>query len=1383
MIATTLRMSAALLAVCGTFVLLISPECSAADVFWKNPVNGNWSDAANWSGGQVPGAGDEVFITTSGTYQVNLDQDAAVNSLQVGGTGGTQTVVGTGQSLTLAQRSTFGNRAVVQLKQMDVGGAGRIDNRGGLDLFSSTINNELHNAGEIFVENPVASASQLLGSFVNGTNAVLSVSNNENFPSLLVVQGGTNQGKITLTSESGEESKIQYTGGANAPFVNVTGATICTVPNAGGKRLLSAGNATSFINNGDVVAFHPLTIENRQNFVNRGLVNSSFANVTVANVGGSTFINDGGKLLVTVGTVMTIDNGTFEPREGRVLGDGTYQFNNTTVRNGTFTVACTRARFFGTSVFEDTSPVDNQGKMDVIGVGIFNSELFNLEEAIWNFHSFGSFTSFFEFNADFLNEGKVNFGTEGTANFSVLQAVFKGSEFENQGEVNSMAAEGSVFNARNLDLEDGAKFTNCGSVNVFTTASLGVFATDAFINSAKGSFNIKGDDAFLSVDNDVKNMVKPSPITFGNIDVPFTTAIVSISMQGPIGKLFFKGASNVFHNNGTAFLSNADIFNTSATVFQGDGVFSVGFSKLNDPILITSSVVEIAQSQLNTTASLSFAAPTANVVGVNKFFGDVNIDPNSVVQFSPEGFIGSVNISANEFHGKFDNKGMVKIGVPGTMATLKFVDADFSNQGLIENLRAVVGVEFEGSTIFNNGINGEIDFSNGLPGSSFNFMGQVVATNHGAFVQKANPIITNAGIAVNGNAKFDNFGSVIVQSPTRTIAAVVVEKFKGLELSGGARFFNGFGGTFDVKPADEAPQPENFTAQVPGGVDVKDNARFVNEGQVNFSTLFPRDETQVVPSQPSGHINLGGAGEFINNGKVDFRDLVLPSNNVVPQFKGTTASVLVENNAAFVNNGRVEVRKVVTTSVVLASGSGTFRNNGKFNATTANPAAVIELQGNGLFDNFGDARIGQPTVHENVVVTNGNRAANKAHVQLRDDAKLVNHTGATLNFDCTVTNNLVEARDNTEIVNCGLIGYNGKPQMETATVAIFTLDGQMLFTQKGKVSVAGGNLEMIVPDISMLLLTEESSCVELIEAGLTLAVDEKVLLPGDFVINGNGTFSVIPGGASNAGTTSPGRSPGVLTIGSDYELTSTSTIEIEIGGVEPGSGFDKLIVEGVLTLDGELSLALIDGFVPADGAQFVIMEYESVTGAFAAVVGATQPGGVGFTLDVGATQAVVTASAPDQIVVDVEVYFQGYWNGESHKRTPFMLELREGPELSTSAVVARASALHSTGASTRFEFDGLADGSYWLVVRHGGHIPLASAAPVLLEAGSPADVDLSQSANVVGGLLWLTDLPGDVLGALSGELNADNSISADDFVQLFTPNFGVVNPGQVPPLD
>ncbi len=1383
MIATTLRMSAALLAVCGTFGLFFSPECSAADIFWKNPVNGNWSNAANWSGGQVPGAGDNVFITTSGSYQVNLDQDAAVNSLQVGGTNGTQTVVGTGQTLTLAQRSTFGNRAVVKLNQMDLGGAGRIDNRGGLDLFSSTVNNELHNLGDMFVENPVATASQLLGNFVNGTNAFLSVGNNENFPSLLVVQGGTNKGKITLTSESGEESKIQYTGGANTPFVNVTGATICSVTNAGGKRLLSAGNATSFINNGEIVAHHPLTIENRQNFVNRGLVNSSFANVTVANVGGSTFINDGGKLLVTVGTVMTIDNGTFEPRKGRVLGDGTYQFNNATVRNGTFTVACTRARFFGTSVFEDTSPVDNQGKMDVVGVGIFNSELFNLEEAVWNFHSFGSFTSFFEFNADFLNKGTINFGTEGTANFSVLQALFKGSEFENQGEINSMAAEGSVFNARNIDLEDGARFTNTGKVSVYTTASLGVFATDSDINSVDGSFNIKGEDGFLSVDSGVKNNSKPSPINLGDIDVPYTTATVSISVQGPSGEIVFPGPAAKFANKGRAFLGNAAIDNASPNVFQGDGLFSFGFAEFKKPIQISTSLVEVANSQLNTTASLSFGAPMANVVGVNQFFGDVNIDPNSVVQFTPEGFIGNVNISATEFHGKFDNKGMVKIGVPGTTATLDFVDADFSNEGMIENLRAVVGVDFEGSTIFNNGANGEIDFSNGLPGSSFNFMDQVVATNHGAFVQKANPIITNAGIAVNGNAKFDNFGSVVVQSPTQTIAAVVVQNFKGVELSGGARFFNGFGGTLEVKPADEAAEPENFTALVPGGVDVKDNSSFINEGEVDFSILFPRDETQVVPSQPSGHVNLGGAGEFINNGKVNFRDVVLPSNNVVPQYKGTTATVLVENNAAFVNNGRVEVSKVVTTSVVLASDSGTFRNNGKFNATTANPAAVIELQGNGLFDNFGDARIGQPIVHENVVVTNGNRAANKAHVQLRDDAKLVNHTGATLKFDCTVTNNLVEAGDHTEIVNCGLIGYNGKPQMETATVAIFTLDGQMLFTQKGKVSVASGNLEMIVPDISMLVLTEESSCVELIEAGLTLAVDEKVLLPGDFVINGDGTFSVIPGGASNAGTTSPGRSPGVLTIGSDYELTSTSTIEIEFGGVEPGSGFDKLIVEGVLTLDGELNLALIDGFIPVDGAQFVIMEYESATGAFATVVGATQPGGVSFTLDIGATQAVVTASAPDQIVVDVEVYFQGYWNGESHKRTPFMLELREGPELSTSAVVARASALHSTGASTRFEFAGVADGNYWLVVRHGGHIPLASSAPVLLEAGSPADVDLSQSANVVGGLLWLTDLPGDVLGALSGELNADNSISADDFVQLFTPNFGVVNPGQVPPLD
>src|SRR5690349_3405025 len=57
-------------------------------VTWTNPGSGNWDTAANWSGGSVPGAGDDVVINTAAAATVTvLSGDAeSVLSLTTAGT-------------------------------------------------------------------------------------------------------------------------------------------------------------------------------------------------------------------------------------------------------------------------------------------------------------------------------------------------------------------------------------------------------------------------------------------------------------------------------------------------------------------------------------------------------------------------------------------------------------------------------------------------------------------------------------------------------------------------------------------------------------------------------------------------------------------------------------------------------------------------------------------------------------------------------------------------------------------------------------------------------------------------------------------------------------------------------------------------------------------------------------------------------------------------------------------------------------------------------------------------------------------------------------------------------------------------------------------------
>jgi len=84
------------------------------------------------------------------------------------------------------------------------------------------------------------------------------------------------------------------------------------------------------------------------------------------------------------------------------------------------------------------------------------------------------------------------------------------------------------------------------------------------------------------------------------------------------------------------------------------------------------------------------------------------------------------------------------------------------------------------------------------------------------------------------------------------------------------------------------------------------------------------------------------------------------------------------------------------------------------------------------------------------------------------------------------------------------------------------------------------------------------------------------------------------------GTVSPGDPlgvPGVLTVSSNYTQTPSATLEVQIGGGDPGQ-VSVLNVLGSANLNGSLDPELVNGFVPSVGQSFTILGYASVTGSF-----------------------------------------------------------------------------------------------------------------------------------------------------------------------------------------
>ena len=104
---------------------------------------------------------------------------------------------------------------------------------------------------------------------------------------------------------------------------------------------------------------------------------------------------------------------------------------------------------------------------------------------------------------------------------------------------------------------------------------------------------------------------------------------------------------------------------------------------------------------------------------------------------------------------------------------------------------------------------------------------------------------------------------------------------------------------------------------------------------------------------------------------------------------------------------------------------------------------------------------------------------------------------------------------------------------------------------------------------------------------------------GNMLIDGGtvGGFGSVGGSltANDGGTVAPGTSLGMLTVMDDFNLSAGSKLEIEIGGLLAGEGYDVLRVQGDASLDGILDVAIINEFAPSFGDTFDVVLADSIT--------------------------------------------------------------------------------------------------------------------------------------------------------------------------------------------
>lgn len=86
------------------------------------------------------------------------------------------------------------------------------------------------------------------------------------------------------------------------------------------------------------------------------------------------------------------------------------------------------------------------------------------------------------------------------------------------------------------------------------------------------------------------------------------------------------------------------------------------------------------------------------------------------------------------------------------------------------------------------------------------------------------------------------------------------------------------------------------------------------------------------------------------------------------------------------------------------------------------------------------------------------------------------------------------------------------------------------------------------------------------------------------------------------GVEGEGRTAGILTVNSDFPMTSDSArVELAIGGPVEGDDFDWLQINGTASLSGTLDVAFINGFTPEVGDEFHVITFTSGEGQFETV--------------------------------------------------------------------------------------------------------------------------------------------------------------------------------------
>ncbi len=414
-----------------------------------------------------------------------------------------------------------------------------------------------------------------------------------------------------------------------------------------------------------------------------------------------------------------------------------------------------------------------------------------------------------------------------------------------------------------------------------------------------------------------------------------------------------------------------------------------------------------------------------------------------------------------------------------------------------------------------------------------------------------------------------NSGTVTVNAAT-TLAgsgADHVNNASGLiDLAGGNLTISQSGATPTFTHNGSITVPTTRVLSVSGGEFVL-GASMAGAGSFSITSLaLTQNVDYVTGSLPIAVNNctINGPGTFRNS---------VGATTVL--FNSTTV------NSALVNDGTLQVVRSGIWNGAYTSGAGSVLRIESENFIASTLTTSLNLTNNGTLE---------------LITTSGNQPANLTC----NSASLINTAGSTV----LVSAGTGGARTLTcQLLNSGTVTVN-------AATTLAGSGADHVNNASGLIDLAGGNLTITQSGTTPTLLNNGTLSIA---ATRTLtATAGTVTNAATGTIRGSGTLVVSGTTFANQGKYMPGASSGILTVTGSSPSTSSASIDLEIGGLTAGTGYDRLAVSGNLGIDGTINVSLINGFMPVPGDVFQVLTFGSSSGGPPNITGLDLGGGLSF---------------------------------------------------------------------------------------------------------------------------------------------------------------------------